>query len=133
MQTLPDKIIMFDGECVMCNNVVSFILKNNKKQNLFFTSLQSNTAKEILKNYDTDEELNSVLYKNGFVLFSKSEAALQICKELNAPYKWLYVFRHMNFTLRENIYNYIAKNRYKWFGKKDTCMLPTAAIKHRFI
>jgi predicted DCC family thiol-disulfide oxidoreductase YuxK len=128
------KIVLFDGDCVMCSRVVQFLLKQNKQENLYFTSLKSEVATELLKAYKLEkQDLNSVLFKDDLILYSKSEAALQLCKYLNAPYKYLYHLRKINLTLRDKIYTYIASNRYKWFGRKESCLIPTQENKHRFL
>ena len=127
-------IILFDGVCNLCNSSVNFIIKHDKKEQFLFASLQSDAAKEILLQFPIKKfNLNSIiLIENGNV-YKKSMAVLKISKQLNSGYKLLYAFIITPKFIRDWIYNYIAKNRYKWFGKKENCMIPTPEVSNRFL
>ena len=127
-------IIIFDGICNLCNSSVRFIIKNDPKEHFVFASLQSDAAKEILLQL-ADEKFSDdsiVLIENGKIHVG-STAALKILRRLNHPVKLFYCFIVLPKKIRDYVYQYIAKNRYKWFGKRKKCMIPTAEIKGRFI
>lgn len=127
-------IILFDGVCNLCNSTVQFVLKHDKKERFLFASLQSDAAQEILLHFKQDiSTLSSLkLIKNGKI-YDKSTAALLIVKELNDLWSVLAIFLIIPKFLRDPLYNLIAKNRYKWFGKKEQCMVPHPSLKKRFL
>jgi predicted DCC family thiol-disulfide oxidoreductase YuxK len=127
-------IILFDGVCNLCNTSVQFIIKNDPKKQFLFTSLQSDVAKEILLHH-TSKKINLstiILIKNGHI-YDKSTAVLLISKELNNFYSLCYFFMIIPKFIRDGIYMVISKNRYKWFGKKEKCMLPSKDNRDRFL
>jgi predicted DCC family thiol-disulfide oxidoreductase YuxK len=129
-----NRIILFDGICNLCNASVNFIIKNDKKNRFVFASLQSDVAKEILLQFSEKKlNLNTLIYFENGVLFEKSTAVLKIAKQLRFPWPIFYVFIIIPAFLRDNIYTFIAKNRYKWFGKKATCMIPAPELKSKFL
>ena len=135
MNNLEEKsIILFDGVCNLCNSSVNFIINHDKKEQFLFASLQSDAAKEILLqlNY-RNIKVDSILLIENKKVFEKSTAALKIAKNLDGFYKLLYIFIVIPQFIRNVAYDYIAKNRYKWYGKKESCMLPTPELKKRFI
>lgn len=125
-------IILFDGVCNLCNTSVDFIIRKDKNEYFQFGALQQST--DLLKQYDIDAEyLNSlVLIENGSV-FYKSSAALRIAKKLDGAWPLLFSFILIPKFVRDPVYNWIAKNRYSWFGKGDSCRLPTPDEAKRFI
>lgn len=127
-------IIFFDGVCNLCNSSVQFVIKYDAGNKFLFAPLQGITAKEILEKHNhPTKQLNSfVLYKNDR-LFTQSTAALKVARELKGWPSWLYAFIIVPVFIRDAVYNFIAKNRYKWFGKKDSCMLPSPALKAKFL
>lgn len=134
MQT-PKNILFFDGVCNLCNASVAFILKREKSNKLLYASLQGETAKEILKNKgDYIDNLSSiVLYKNNKI-YDKSTAALLVAKDLKVLWPlFYYLFIWWPKPIRDTIYSWIAKNRYKWFGKQEQCMIPEKSVSHRFL
>ncbi|MDY8135794.1 thiol-disulfide oxidoreductase DCC family protein [Aquimarina sp. 2201CG5-10] len=129
------KVILFDGVCNLCNNAVNFIIKHDKKDSFRYASLQSKIGKQLIAegNIDTSR-LDSILLitpKKGY--FHKSTAALHIARQLSGGYPLLFVFLVLPKFIRDRIYDTIAKNRYKWFGKKESCMIPTPELKNLFI
>ena len=127
-------IILFDGICNLCNNAVQFVLKHDKKKLFRFASLQSDFGKSILIKYalPTDNFNSFVLILNGKA-YTKSTAALSVAKMLSGPIKLLYGFIVVPAFIRNGVYNVIANNRYKWFGKKESCMLPSPDVAARFL
>lgn len=125
-------ILLFDGECNFCNSSINFVLKHEKKPELFFSSLQSETGKKILNHFGI-KNVESVVLIEENKIYLQSTAALKIAKYLKGAYPLLYGFMIVPPFIRNSIYNYVAKNRYKWFGKRDTCMIPDENLKQRFI
>ncbi len=127
-------IVLFDGVCNLCNVAVRFIIKRDKKNLFKFTSLQSAFGQSVLQKFHlSDEPLNSfILFENGKV-YKRSTAALMVAKQLSGGWPLLYAFMIVPRFIRDAVYNTIANNRYKWFGKKDECWIPTPALQSKFI
>lgn len=133
---LPHKhIVLFDGVCNLCNNSVNFIIKHDSKNKFVFTAIQSETGKFIIKNnnIDTNKVDSIILCDLNKKLSYKSTAALIIASKLGFPINLLGVLLVIPPFIRNWVYNYIAKNRYQWYGKKDSCMIPTSELKSRFL
>jgi predicted DCC family thiol-disulfide oxidoreductase YuxK len=128
------KIILFDGLCNLCNGSVQFIIKRDSKNLFRFSSLQSAFGSKQLSGFGLSaNELYSIILINKGTYLQKSDAALEIAKNLQQPWPLLYAFKIVPRFFRDWIYDLIAKNRYLWFGKKDSCMIPTQELKSRFI
>jgi predicted DCC family thiol-disulfide oxidoreductase YuxK len=127
-------IILFDGICNFCNAIVNFIIRQDKKNVFLFAALQSNTGKALLEKYKIDwKETDSfVLIENGKA-WQKSNAGLRLYNKLPWYWKWTQVFWIVPKFIRDAVYSFIAKNRYKWFGRKDQCMVPSVEVKERFL
>jgi predicted DCC family thiol-disulfide oxidoreductase YuxK len=129
------KIILTDGVCNLCNNVVLKIIKYDTKNTFLFANLQSEVGKE-LTNYlgiDTKKIDAIILYEPGIAYEIKSNAALKIMQDFGGIWKLTYALRIFPVGFRDVIYDIIAKNRYQWFGKKESCMMPTPEIKAKFL
>lgn len=129
------KIILFDGVCNLCNSAINFIIKRDKKDTFRYASLQSEIGRKLIAERKIDtSKLDSILLIDPKVAYYyKSTAALQIAKQLSGLYPLLSVFLIFPTFFRDWIYDIIAKNRYKWFGKKESCMIPTPELKALFI
>jgi predicted DCC family thiol-disulfide oxidoreductase YuxK len=129
------KIILFDGVCNLCNNAVNFIIEHDKKDVFRFASLQSEIGKKLTSNRGIDPEVidSIVLIEPGVAYYQKSTAALEISKELSGGYSFLSYLSIFPEVIRDGIYDLTANNRYKWFGKKDACMIPTPELKAKFL
>ncbi|WP_430784653.1 thiol-disulfide oxidoreductase DCC family protein [Virgibacillus flavescens] len=127
------KLLLFDGECNFCDNSVQFIIKRDPGAIYKFAALQSDAGLEVLKTYQIPLHIDSFLLIDGKKYFTKSSAALRVCKNLTGLWKLLYIFILVPKPLRDFAYSIVAKNRYKWFGKKDNCMIPTSDIRDRFL
>lgn len=127
-------IILFDGVCNLCNTSVQYVIKHDKRAFFTFASLQGETGQQLLKKYGlTDNDLNSfVLIINNKVV-TRSAAALTVARNLGGIIKLLYGFMIIPAFIRDAVYNIIAKNRYKWFGKRDSCMIPSPELSSRFL
>ncbi len=127
-------IILFDGICNLCNGAVQFIIKHDPEKKFLFTSLQSEAGQQLLKEYKLpSENFNSFLLLQDDTILSKSTAALKVARQLKSAWKLLYIFIIVPKFIRDALYSYIATNRYKWFGKKDDCMIPTPELQARFL
>ena len=127
-------LILFDGVCNFCNFWVNFIIDRDSKASFKFTALQSDTARQILKSNNIDAiKIDSIVLVINGEIFFKSSAAFQIARKLDGFWKLLYIFIIIPPFMRDRIYDFIASNRYKWFGKRETCRIPTDNEKHRFI
>lgn len=135
MEDISDKkIVLFDGVCNLCSKSVQFILKRDKKQQFLFGSLQGVYGQEMLKKYQLPaNEFNSFMLIEGDKLYTKSSGALRMLRHLGGWWGLLYVFIIVPKFIRDGIYNWISKNRYKWFGKKNECWLPRPEWKARFL
>lgn len=129
------KLILFDGVCNLCNGAVLYIIKRDKNNQFLFTPLQSKASKELVNQYNIDtKEVDSILlYIPNKGVVSKSTAALKIASKLRFPINLLAIFLIVPTFIRNWVYDYIARNRYKWYGKKDQCMIPTPELKARFL
>ena len=127
-------VILFDGVCNLCNTSVQYVIKHDKRAFFTFASLQGETGQQLLKKHGlTAEDLNSfVLIINNKAL-TRSAAALTVARNLGGIIKLLYGFMIIPAFIRDGVYNIIAKNRYKWFGKRDSCMVPTPELRSRFL
>ena len=129
----PKPIVLFDGVCNLCSGSVQFILKRDKNNLFQFASLQSKPGQEYLKKFNLPADtFNSFVLVEGDKIYTRSTAALRIARNLKG-WKWLYGFRIVPKFIRDAVYNLIAKNRYRWFGKKDECWIPTPELKSRFL
>lgn len=126
-------IILFDGVCNLCEHTVQFLLKKDKRKIFRFGSLQSQAGISFLQQFPHAAHTDSVvLIYNGHA-YTKSEAAIRIASMLGGAYRMLKPLLFVPRFLRDGIYRFIASRRYKWFGKKETCWIPTPELKSRFI
>jgi predicted DCC family thiol-disulfide oxidoreductase YuxK len=127
-------VLLFDGYCNLCSSSVVFILKRERHDTLRFASLQSNIAREILDNFDlTESKPDSIVLIEDDQVFFQSAAALKVTKKLKWPWPLLWFFIIVPRFIRDAVYNYIAKNRYKWFGQKQQCFVPGRDMSYKFI
>lgn len=127
-------IILFDGVCNLCNASVNFVIKHDKKAQFLFASFQSDAAKEIMLHFNLKNlKLDSIVLVEGEKIYEKSTAALKIAKHLDGGFKAFYAFFIVPKFLRDLVYIFIAKNRYQWFGKRESCMVPSLELKNRFL
>jgi predicted DCC family thiol-disulfide oxidoreductase YuxK len=127
-------IILFDGICNFCNAMVNFIIRQDKKNVFLFCALQSDSGKKLLEQYEIDWKANDsfVVIENNKA-YQKSDAALKLYNKLPWYWKWTQLFWAFPNFIRDGVYNFIARNRYKWFGKKEECMIPTKEVRQRFL
>lgn len=129
------KLILFDGICNLCNDSVLKVIKNDKKDLFLFTALQSESGQTIIKSLNIDiSKIDSIiLYEPGVSYNIKSTAILKIMKDFGGFWLLTQIFWIFPESIRNIFYDYIARKRYKWFGKKESCMIPTPKLKAKFI
>ncbi|MFT3936035.1 MAG: thiol-disulfide oxidoreductase DCC family protein [Chitinophagaceae bacterium] len=128
------KIVLFDGVCNLCSSSVQFILKRDKKNQFLFGSLQGETGQAYLKKYNLPaDNFNSFMLVEGEKLYTQSTAALRMLKHIGSAWALFYAFIIVPKFIRDAVYKFIARNRYKWFGKKEACWIPTPALKAKFL
>jgi predicted DCC family thiol-disulfide oxidoreductase YuxK len=129
------KLILFDGVCNLCDASVQYIIKYDKNDVFRYTALQSEVGQEIINkfNIDTEKTDSILLYSEDHGIFYKSTAALKIASKLGFPRNLIVIFTIVPAFIRNWVYDYIAKNRYKWYGQKDECMIPTPELKSKFL
>ena len=128
-------VLFFDGVCNLCNGVVQFILKHDKKKIFLFAPLQSEAGKEAIEKatpiYKHAPDSVILFYKGKW--YTRSSAALQVFRLLGFPWSLLFAGIIFPVFLRDPVYNFISRHRYKWFGKRSECMLPAPGVKERFL
>lgn len=130
---MKERVIFFDGVCNLCNNAVQFIIKRDRSKKFKFASLQSEFAqKELVKRGFNPQPLLTIVLLSGQSIYTKSDAALKIARHLNKGWPLLYIFIIIPRFLRNVIYDFISLNRYKWFGKRNQCMIPSPDLESRF-
>lgn len=128
------KTILFDGVCNLCNGAVTFVIRHDKKNVFQFAALQSAVGIAMATKHGVDtSKTDSILLIDQDKIYAKSTAALKIARHLSGGYPLLYGFMIVPNFIRNWVYDIIAKNRYKWFGRTDSCMVPAPQLKDKFL
>jgi len=128
--------ILFDGQCNLCNQSVDFVIRNNAAGNLRFSPLSSETGRRLLREYGVTtppERFDSVVFIWQGKIYTHSDAALQIARHLDGCWPVMGAFLILPRGARDVVYRFIARNRYRWFGKTEACRLPTPELMSRFL
>ncbi len=136
MDEIQDKkIILFDGVCNLCNRSINYVIKHDKKDAFRFAALQSETGNKLIaqRNIDTTKIDSILLLDPNIAYYTKSTAALKIGRTFGGGWQLLAVLEWIPEVFRDWIYDVVAKNRYRWFGKRDQCMIPTPELKSKFL
>ena len=134
MEEVSKPVILFDGVCNYCNSMVNFIIRQDKQNKFLFAPLQSATAQQLLRQYGLPStDFDSFVLIDRQKARLRSSAALHVFSKLPWYWKWSQIFWIVPPFLRNAVYDLIARNRYRWFGKKDSCMIPTPELKARFL
>ena len=127
-------VVLFDGVCNLCHGTVRFLLERDPAARLRFASLQSDVGRALLARYGLDADaLDTIVYVDAAGAHQRSDAALRIVRVLGPPWSWLRVLALLPLPLRDAAYDFVARNRYRWFGKKDACPMPRAEWTARFL
>ncbi len=131
---MDESVILFDGVCNLCNASVRFVIKRNRTARFKFASLQSDYATSLFRklNFDSADADSIVLLEKGKI-YVKSTAALKIARRLDDLWPLLYAFIIVPRFIRDAAYGFVARNRYRWLGKKDYCEMPAPVVKGRFL
>lgn len=131
---MEKKIILFDGVCNLCNGAITFIIKRDKKDLFRYAPLQSEIGKELASKHNIDlNTVDSIILVSNSKAVAKSTAALRIATQLSGGWPLLGIFLIVPTFIRNWVYDFIARNRYKWFGKKEACMIPTPELRSKFL
>ncbi len=130
-KNVTDHLILFDGVCNLCNASIRFIIRHDAKEQFLFAPLQSELAENIMDEKATGKD-SSIIYIEKGKRYRESTAALRITRLLRFPVNLLYAFIIFPPFIRDPVYRFIARNRYRWFGKQDQCMIPSKDLSHRF-
>lgn len=127
-------VVLFDGVCNLCNGMVRFIIKRDPHARFQFAALQSEVAMSLLRSIGAEEpQPDSVILVEGECMHARSTATLRIVRSLRFPWPLLYVLVILPRPLRDWMYDFVARNRHRWFGKRETCMMPTPDLESRFL
>ncbi len=127
-------VVLFDGVCNLCNWAVTWLLEHDKREVLHFGALQSTAAQQLLERHNAHRNLpDSIVFIDNDGVHTRSDAALRIASHLGMPWSLLTIGRLLPRFLRDAMYRWIARHRYRWFGRRDTCMLPSAGVAERFL
>jgi predicted DCC family thiol-disulfide oxidoreductase YuxK len=130
----PKPILLFDGACNLCDGLVQFVIRRDPEAKFLFASLQSKAGQEFVAKFKLPhDDFDSFVMIDGERFYTKSTATLNVLRRLGGMWQLLYVFIVIPKPLRDFVYNLVARNRYKWFGKKDQCMLPEPGVQKRFL
>lgn len=134
-QDQPEHLLLFDGVCHMCQASVQFVIRNDASQRICFASLQSDIARRLLAEHGYDaSQLKSVVFIDGQTLYTKSDALLRLGKRMGGGWRALSTLGLLIPRLiRDPLYEWVARNRYRWFGKSEQCLLPTPETRARFL
>jgi predicted DCC family thiol-disulfide oxidoreductase YuxK len=131
---IPDRLVLFDGVCNLCSALVQFVIRHDPAAKFRFAALQSEIGREIFQNHDFDPvDLQTFVFVVDGRIFLRSDAAIEVISRFGGAWRILRVFRFVPRALRDSIYTIVARNRYRWFGRKEVCMVPTPEIKERFL
>ena len=134
MNEMEKPVLLFDGVCNLCNGVVQFVIKRDPDAKFSFTSLQSNMGQRLLQKFHLPtSDFESFVLVDGDRYYRKSTAALKLLKKLGGGWQLLYLFIIIPAPIRDFVYNLVANNRYKVFGRTDECWIPTPELKARFL
>jgi predicted DCC family thiol-disulfide oxidoreductase YuxK len=134
MNEVGHPVILFDGVCNLCTASVQYVIKHDPEHIFHFASLQSGFGKKVLTDFNLAvNDFNSFILLSNSKIYDRSTAALMVAKRLKGPVGLLYIFIVIPKFIRDLVYGFIAKNRYKWFGRKTECWLPTAELKQLFV
>jgi predicted DCC family thiol-disulfide oxidoreductase YuxK len=134
IESIDRPIILFDGVCNFCNSAVNFVIERDNKKAFRFAPLQSAAGQILLNQYGlSTSDLKSFVLIEDNEAFTETTAALRVTKYLYTPWPMMQAFLVLPTFLRDPVYNFIARNRYKWFGKKEECMVPTPELRSRFL
>jgi predicted DCC family thiol-disulfide oxidoreductase YuxK len=134
LRHIPENLVLFDGVCNLCSALVQFVIRHDRVAKFRFAAIQSEIGREIFQTYGLDPaDLQTFVFISGGRMHVRSDAAIEVASRFGGAWRFFIVFRLVPRVARDWIYSVIARNRYRWFGRKEVCMVPTAEIKERFL
>lgn len=134
MPQRADRIILFDGICNLCNRTVAFVIRRDPEALFRFAALQSPTGQGILERFSLPRaSLDTIVLVDGASVYTRSAAALEISRRLRGPWRLFYVLRWIPRPIRDFLYDQVANRRYRFWGRRESCMVPTADVRDRFL
>ncbi|WP_350285734.1 DUF393 domain-containing protein [uncultured Croceitalea sp.] len=135
MKEKDKKIILFDGVCNLCNSSIQFVIKRDKKDVFRYAALQSDIGQQLTaeRAIDTTKVDSIILIEPGIAYYTKSDAALEIGSQLKGYRSLSKLLKWIPTPIRNVVYDFVARNRYKWYGKQDACMIPTPELQAKFL
>lgn len=131
---MSDAVILFDGVCNLCHGTVRFVLPRDPRGHFRFASLQSDAGRALVLRFGRDPgQLDTVYVVTEAGILERSEAILEILRQLRAPWSWLAVARVLPRSWRDALYGFVARRRYAWFGRRDVCAMPEPGWEQRFL
>jgi predicted DCC family thiol-disulfide oxidoreductase YuxK len=131
---IPDNLVLFDGVCNLCSALVQFVIRHDPAAKFRFAAIQSEIGGEIFQSHGLDPaDLQTFVFIAEGKMFLRSDAAIEVVSRFGGAWRICTIFQFVPRVLRNAIYSFIARNRYRWFGRKEVCMVPTAEIKERFL
>lgn len=131
---LPEHLLLFDGVCNLCNGLVGFIIRHDGRKRFHFAPLQSVAGQNVLQRHDlVTSDFHTLVYFRKGVLLTRSTAALNVARDLGGTWMIAYTFILVPRFLRDAVYDLISRRRFRWFGKRDSCMVPTPELRSRFL
>ena len=131
---IPDNLVLFDGVCNLCNALVQFVIRHDPKAKFRFAAIQSDIGRTIFQKYGMDPvDLQTFVFISDNQVFLRSSAAIAVASRFGGAWRMCAIFWLIPRFVRDAVYSAIAKNRYRWFGRKETCMIPTPGIEKRFL
>jgi len=131
---MDEHILLFDGLCNLCNGAVQFVINRDTKHRFRFASLQSEVGQDTLRHFRlSTQRFDSLVLIEGGHLHTESTAALRVARHMGGGWPLLYAFILVPAPIRNAVYRFVARNRYRWFGRKDSCTMPTPDLKARFL
>jgi predicted DCC family thiol-disulfide oxidoreductase YuxK len=131
---IPDSLVLFDGVCNLCSALVQFVIRHDPAAKFRFAAIQSEIGREIFQSHGLDPaDLQTFVFIADGETFLRSDAAIEVVSRFGGAWRIFRVFRFVPRVVRDSIYTIVARNRYRWFGRKEVCMVPTTEIKERFL
>jgi predicted DCC family thiol-disulfide oxidoreductase YuxK len=132
--TNDPSILLFDGVCNLCSGAVQFVIRHDPEGRFRFAALQSETGRRLLERHGLPADaLDTFVLIAGGRCYTRSDTALELVRRLDAPWRWLRVLRIVPRAIRDRAYGVVVRNRYRWFGRRESCLVPTPELTQRFL
>lgn len=130
---IPSLIVLYDGQCSFCNGATQWIIARDREANVSYAAIEGELGQRLFKQYGIPAHLDSLICIDNNKAYLYSSGAIRVTKYLDGPWKLIYLLKFIPTFIRNPLYRIFAKHRYRWFGKQQACLLPTPAIRQRFL